>query len=343
MLLAYTKIALFEELLASTCPDDPYVAGELERYFPPPLRERFGDADRAHPLRREIIATAVINDLVNRAGTTFAFRLGEETGAAPADIARAFIVAREVFDLRGLWAEIEALDGQVPAATQIEMLLEARVLLERATRWLLRNRPRPLDIAATISRFAPGGAALAAACRCCSARPRGARKRGRGASSRAFRRRSRDGSDTWSPSSPSLDLVEVAGPAEWTRPSLASRISRSAGGSSCTGCASASRLPREARWEAMARVALRDDAYAEQAALTAEVVSGPIRTAPIRRSGSTGAWRENGVRSRALPASVRRTSERGAPPDLARLSVALREIRNLIHSSGIPSPAAQPH
>ena len=70
------------------------------------------------------------------------FRLGEETGAHPADIARAFIVARDVFDLRALWKEIEALDGQVPAETQVDMLLATRVLLERSTRWLIRNRQK---------------------------------------------------------------------------------------------------------------------------------------------------------------------------------------------------------
>src|SRR5207245_6832820 len=92
----------------------------------------------------------------------FVFRLREETGAGGADIARAFIVARDVFDLRSLWDEIEGLDGRVSAETQLLMLLRARVLHERATRWLLRNRPRPLDIDAARSRFEPAVAALIA-------------------------------------------------------------------------------------------------------------------------------------------------------------------------------------
>src|SRR5205823_4571347 len=97
---------------------------------------------------------------VNHAGTTFAFRLAGETGAGSAEIVRAYTAAREVFELPALWREIEALDGQVAAETQLAMLLRSRVLLERSTRWLLRNRRRPLDIAATVSHFAPGARAV---------------------------------------------------------------------------------------------------------------------------------------------------------------------------------------
>jgi len=118
ILLSYTKIALYAELLASDLPDDPLAAGELERYFPIPLVQRFRSRLARHPLRREIIADQLTNTLVNRAGTTFVFRLREETGAGGADIARAFTVAREVFSLRSLWAEIEALDGRVAADTR---------------------------------------------------------------------------------------------------------------------------------------------------------------------------------------------------------------------------------
>ena len=160
ILLSYTKIALSEQLIASDLPEDSYLSAELERYFPRLLRERFPAQLSRHSLRREIIVSRVVNNLVNRAGTTFAFRLCDETGAGAADLARAYTAAREVFDLPRLWAEIEALDGRVPTGTQIDMLLRSRVLLERSTRWLLRNRRRPLDIVATIARFAPGAAAI---------------------------------------------------------------------------------------------------------------------------------------------------------------------------------------
>ena len=161
VLLAYSKITLYAELLDSDLPEDPALTAELAGYFPAPLPTRYADRLAAHQLRREIVATRVTNGVVDRAGSTFVFRLQEDTGASAADIARAYAVARDVFDMRGFWAEVEALDLEVDASTQIAMLLEARRLVERATRWLLRSRPRPLDIGAEIERFAPGAAAVA--------------------------------------------------------------------------------------------------------------------------------------------------------------------------------------
>ena len=156
VVLAYTKIALFGELLASDVPEDPFLGRELEQYFPEVLRSRYADQIREHPLRREIIATRVTNSVVDRAGTTFVFRLTEETGMAAPDVARAHTAAREIFGLRALWAQIAALDDVLGTDTQITLLLEVRRLAERATRWLLRNRAQPLDIAATTEFFRPG-------------------------------------------------------------------------------------------------------------------------------------------------------------------------------------------
>ena len=146
ILLSYTKITLYRRLLASDLPEDPYLSDELERYFPSPLRERFSEQMREHRLRREITATSVVNDLVNRGGPSFAFRLGEETGAEPAEIARAYTAACEVFDMRSLWDDVESLDNVVDAQTQTRMLLDWRRLVERATRWFLHSRRPPLDI-----------------------------------------------------------------------------------------------------------------------------------------------------------------------------------------------------
>ncbi len=274
-LLSHTKIALAQELLASDLPEDPYLSSELERYFPTRLREEFGAQLQRHPLRREIIASRVVNDLVNRAGTTFAFRLADETGAGADDIARAYTVAREAFGLRGLWGEIEALDGLVPAETQIAMLLRARILLERATRWLLRNRRRPIDIAATVARYAPGAAALAEAVPALLgpaelefARAKAAALAEVGVPPELAQRVAHLEALV-----PTFELVEIAAATEldvaaaaevyfalgarlelqWLRDRIVD-------------------LPRETRWEAMARAALRDDVYSEQAGLTAEVL-----------------------------------------------------------------------
>ena len=335
-LLSHTKIALGQELLASDLPEDPYLSSELERYFPARLAEEFGTQLQRHPLRREIIASRVVNDLVNRAGTTFAFRLSDETGAGADDIARAYAAAREVFGLRGLWAEIEALDGRVPAEAQTAMLLRARILLERATRWLLRNRRRPIDIAAAVARYASGAATLAEALPTLL-----------GPSElEAALARAEGFADVGVPPElarrvayletlvPTLDLVEIAGAAEvdvtsaaavyfalgarlelhWLRDRIVD-------------------LPRETRWEAMARAALRDDVYSEQAGLTAEV---------LRAGAGVELWQAENASAIERSLQVLSDIRSGGTLDLARLSVAVREIRNLIHSSGTQEPAAQP-
>ena len=323
-------------MLASDLPEDPYLSSELERYFPTRLREEFGAQLQRHRLRREIIASRVVNDLVNRAGTTFAFRLADETGAGADDIARAYTVAREAFGLRGLWGEIEALDGLVPAETQIAMLLRARILLERATRWLLRNRRRPIDIAASVARYAPGAAALAEAVPALLgpaeldfARTKAAALAEVGVPPELAQRVAHLEALV-----PTFELVEIAAATEldvaaaaavyfalgaqlelqWLRDRIVN-------------------LPRETRWEAMARAALRDDVYSEQAGLTAEV---------LRSGAGVEQWLAANAGAVERSLQVLADIRSGGTLDLARLSVAVREMRNLIHSSGAPEPAAQP-
>jgi glutamate dehydrogenase len=163
VVMAYCKIHLYRQLLDSDLPEDGFLAHDLERYFPPPLPERYSDQMRRHRLKREIIATVVANQLVDRAGTTFAFRLGEETGAPPSVLARAYATAREVLDMRSFWEAVEGLDSQVSAETQLRMLVDSRRLVERATRWLVRANPYQVSIAQTIRQYQPGAQTLAAA------------------------------------------------------------------------------------------------------------------------------------------------------------------------------------
>ena len=132
MLLAYSKMALDTELLASDLPDAARTYDRALRLFSSKLRERLGPQIPTHPLRREITATVVTNDLVNRAGITFVSDLKARTGRSAPEIARAYLIVREIFELPGLWAEIEALDNVVPARVQTEMLLEIAAIVERA-------------------------------------------------------------------------------------------------------------------------------------------------------------------------------------------------------------------
>ena len=155
VLLSYSKIWLNNHLLDSDVPEDPYLSNELERYFPPPVRTRFARAIEKHRLRRQIIATATTNSLINRMGPTFVLRAQEDTGAEPAQIARAYTAAREIFQVRKLWAEIEALDNRVPARIQYAADFEISRLLRHATYWLLAHR-RNLKVDAAVAEFRHG-------------------------------------------------------------------------------------------------------------------------------------------------------------------------------------------
>lgn len=161
VLMPYSKIWLFDEMIDSDLPDDPFLNRDLTRYFPAPLQTKYAEGISKHRLRREIIATRVTNSLINRVGGTFISQIVEKTGMKPSEIARAFIVARETFGVRTLWSAIEALDNKIPAVAQTAMLLDINRLLARATMWFLRCGPQPLALEATVMRFQAGVAQLA--------------------------------------------------------------------------------------------------------------------------------------------------------------------------------------
>ncbi|MGA7616761.1 MAG: NAD-glutamate dehydrogenase [Thermoanaerobaculia bacterium] len=159
VLLAYSKIALYQDLLGSDLPDDPLLHEDLIHYFPPQLRERYPDAILRHRLNREIIATFVTNNMVNRVGPTFVTQLSEETGRTSVDIARAYAIVRNCFELRSIYGDIESLDNLIPAELQLRMLLEAGQLVERATRWFLKGGVT-LDVSTLEAEYRPGIATL---------------------------------------------------------------------------------------------------------------------------------------------------------------------------------------
>ncbi len=156
VLQSYAKIVLYDELLYSDLPDDPYMNDDLVDYFPEPLRKSYRKQIGQHRLRREIIATLVTNELVNRVGLTFIHEVKEKTGMPSDDIARAYIISREIFNIPEMWQQIEALDNKVPAGVQSAMLIECGRLIERETVWFLREASRPLDIKGEIEAFGAG-------------------------------------------------------------------------------------------------------------------------------------------------------------------------------------------
>ena len=336
LLLAHTKIAAGEEVLASGLADDPYLRRELTGYFPAPLRAQHAGRLETHPLRQEIITTSVVNEMVDTSGITFGFRLNEETGASVPDTTRAWLVAREVFGMPAFWREVTALNGTVDIATQVALLLEGRKLVERACRWLLYNRRPPVDIAGSVDHFGSGVLAVR------SSLPK--LLAGRDADSFEERRDSfaargvpADLAHTVAgmvPSYSAFDIVESAaatsrGVEETAEVyfDLASRLQITRLRDRIVS------LPRDDRWNSMARAAIRDDLYAAHAALTRDVlcVGGP--GTPEER---LAAWTE---RNESAVGRATRTlgeiweSERFT---FTTLSVALRAIRALVASSSLP-------
>jgi glutamate dehydrogenase len=163
VILAYGKLWLYDAVLDSDLPDDPRLLDDLVRYFPTPLHTRVwrGRMER-HRLRREIIATATTNSMINRIGSSFVARVMERTATSPAEVARAYLGVRDGFALREVWEQIEALDNKVPAAVQTSMLIEANRLLERGVNWVLAHAPRPLDIGRLHRQLEPGIATVRA-------------------------------------------------------------------------------------------------------------------------------------------------------------------------------------
>ena len=156
VLLAYAKMALSRDLKESPLLDAPYFEGDLLRYFPEAMQKPFGTDIEAHRLRREIVATLVTNSIVNRAGFAFAHGLMRATGLGAPDIAQAYIATRDAFGLRELWAEIEALDGNVPAALQAQLFGQVNQFIEHSCRWFLSHVPQPMKLDEVKTRYADG-------------------------------------------------------------------------------------------------------------------------------------------------------------------------------------------
>ena len=160
VLLSYSKIDLKQALLDSAIPDDDYLLRDMASAFPQQLVERFGPALRRHRLKREIVSTQIANDLVNHMGITFVQRLKESTGMGAAQVAAAYVIVRDIFHLPHWFRQIEALDHQVPAHTQLALMDELMRLGRRATRWFLRSRRNELDAARDVAHFGPRVATL---------------------------------------------------------------------------------------------------------------------------------------------------------------------------------------
>jgi glutamate dehydrogenase len=339
LVLAHTKISAAGDVLASSLPDDRYLRRVLDAYFPAPMRARFADRMEAHPLRREIITTSVVNEMIDTSGTTFLFRLIEETGASVPDLTRAWLVTREVFDMPAFWHQVEGLAGRVGIVAQITLLLEGRKLTERASRWLLHNRRPPFDIQATVGFFADGVRTVRA----------GLPKLLTGRDLAGFEERRDSYLDVgvpldlaervaaMVPEYSAFDIVQVASSAgrgiEETAEvyfDLADRLQIARLRDRITA------LPREDRWSTMARAALRDDLYAAHASLTKDVLGVSGSDGPRSPEARLAAWASRNESAVAMAAQTLGEIWESERFTFTTLSVALRAIRTLVAASSLP-------
>ncbi len=160
VLFCYSKIVLKEAILASDVPEDPWLKKFLMASFPKPLQNKYSKDMQSHPLKREIIATKLSNIIVNEMGFSFVYRLQDETGAPISSIVRAYIIARSVFNMDAVFSQIEALQSNITAQEQSEIMVVYLRLLRRISRWFLRNQRLRLDIAQSVELYSNGVAEL---------------------------------------------------------------------------------------------------------------------------------------------------------------------------------------
>ncbi len=332
VLVAYAKLALKEDLLPTGLPDDPWFQQTLTAYFPAPIRERYAAQLASHPLRREIVTNAVVNSLVNRGGITFAFRAVEETGATPEEVARAFVVCREVFGLSDFVASVEALDNVVSTKTQTALYLEFRRLLDRAARWFLTARPTGIDIVAEVDRFR--GPVAQFAPRIPQLLQGGERKR--------LERRGKELEKLGAPHEMALraatlldlysllDVVDLAHDLQRPVEEVAGVYYYASEKFGIDAMLTrVTQLPRDDRWDALARGAMRDDLYAVLESLTRSVLLVGADGTPAQRFEHWAeANREALTRARTALQGIERLDTAG----IAALSVALRTLRGVLRS-----------
>jgi glutamate dehydrogenase len=332
-LMAHVKLTLKDELLETDLPDQEVFASKLPRYFPSQLRERCGPAIRSHQLRREIVTTMLVNDLVDTAGISYDYRITQDTGVSPVDAVRTYAATDAIFGIEQLWHSIR--EAELPIAVSDEMTLDTRRLIDRAGRWLLNYRPQPLAVGAEINRFARKVAALTPRM---SEWLRGDDKAIVEKEAAEFVRQGASAELGYMVAAglyrySLLDIIDVADHEDQEPAEVADTYFALMDRLGTDGLLTAiSELPRADRWHSLARLAIRDDIYSSLRSLCFDVlaVGEPDETGEekIAEWEHTSASRVE--RARRTLSEIHESGQK----DLATLSVAARQIRSMTRTSG---------
>ncbi len=332
-LIAHVKLDLKGEMLGTDLPDQDVFAGWLPRYFPEPLRARFTPEIRTHQLRREIVTTTLINDLVDTAGISYAFRIAEDVGVPPVDAVRTFVATDAIFGVGEIARRVRA--ANLPVAVSNLLTLDTRRLIDRAGRWLLNYRPQPLAVGAEINRFATQVQELT---------PRMPQWL-RGADKAIVEKKTAEFASQGVPSDLAyliasglyryslLDIIEVGDIAELdpaevadTYFALMERLGTDA------LLTAVSELPRNDRWQSLARLAIRDEIYASLRLLCLDVIN--IGEPDESGEQKIAEWEHLSASRVELARRTLTEIQETGGRDLATLSVAARQIRRMTRSSG---------
>ncbi|WP_314681013.1 NAD-glutamate dehydrogenase [uncultured Rhodococcus sp.] len=335
-LTAHVKLSLKDDLLATELPDNDFFAQQIPQYFPTAVRDRFETEIKAHPLRRQIVATMLVNEVIDNGGITYAYRLAEETGASSTDSIRAYAAVREVFALDEVWSRIRS--AGVSAEIENELIVESCRLLDRASRWFLANRPQPIAVGAEVARYSAAYRATAPLVPGLLA----------GHQLDDLLVRAQSVIDRGAPEALALDvfrlldvycLLDIADIADIADHDITEVAELYYALDAHLGIdwllSAVSGLERGDRWHSLARLALRDDLYSSLRQLTMEVLAGgepgESPQEKIDEWESTNASRLS--RARAALVEI---FESGTL-DLATLSVAARQVRSMVRSMGTRS------
>ena len=331
VLLAYSKMELFDELLKSDLIDDKYVADALITYFPTALQQKYLALMQKHPLKREIIATEIANSTINRTGSVFVHRMQEETGATAPEVVRCFILTRDIFVVGDLWNRIDALDGKVPAAVQNDMLIDAGRLVLRGTLWFLRRRTDRMPIAKVLEFFASGVATVSDRLPeyfspedLMALQDVEARLVGKGVPTDLA-----SGAARLDAMYSVLDIVEISHELKREVALAAAVYFALAGKLGLRWLAGqVASLPYQSHWQAMARAAMRDDL----ANLQRQLASGVLKLSPELTDSDAliQAWEKHHDKALTRMREVMADLKSARESDLAMLSVMLRELRVLV-------------
>ncbi len=335
-LMAHVKLALKDDVLATELPDQEVFASRLPWYFPSNLRDQFASDIRQHQLRREIVTTMLINDLVDTSGITYAYRVSEDVGVGPADAVRSYVAANAIFRINEVWRQVRAAgDNGVSVAVTDRMTLDLRRLVDRAGRWLLNYRPQPLAVGAEINRFAEKVRVLTPRM---SEWLRGddkaiVEKEAHEFSSQGVSQDLAYMVATGLYQYSLLDVIDIADIVDRDPAEVADTYFALMDRLGTDGLLTAvSRLVRDDRWHSLARLAIRDDIYGSIRALCFDVlaVGEPDETGEEK----IAEW-ETTNSSRVSRAQRTLTEIYGSGElDLATLSVAARQLRSMTRTSG---------